>query len=251
MINREMKRHRSYEFYAAKYLNELGYQTDVTNAVGDWGVDVFATRCGIRYAVQVKMYGASKTKISRKDIMELYGAMAYFDCQAAMVMYNGKVNDDTWQVAKKLNIEMVYLDYSKMEEEIPEEEQMNDEVHSLHHIWMNYVKPLAYQKIRNRQGLSYEIGEVTDGYIEVYSQQHRKNRIKVDEFKWIIDRVKHYGEAYAIDLRNELKSTHSSMVTLICDNIPVFEVTYNPRKIAFSDGLMREGEEQKEVHEEC
>ena len=83
-----MKRHRSYEFYAAKYLNDLGYTTDVTNAVGDWGVDIFALKDGIKYAVQVKMYGVSKTKISRKDIMELYGAMEYFDCQADILIYN-------------------------------------------------------------------------------------------------------------------------------------------------------------------
>lgn len=105
-----MKRHRSYEFYAAKYLNDLGYTTDVTNAVGDWGVDIFALKDGIKYAVQVKMYGVSKTKISRKDIMELYGAMEYFDCQAAIVIYNGMINNDSWIVANKLGIKMIYLE---------------------------------------------------------------------------------------------------------------------------------------------
>ena len=230
-----MKRHRSYEFYAAKYLNDLGYTTDVTNAVGDWGVDIFALKYGIKYAVQVKMYGVSKTKISRKDIMELYGAMEYFDCQAAIVIYNGMINNDSWIVANKLGIKMIYLDYEKMEKELPEDEQINDYIHSLHNIWNNHVMPLAYKRLSNGNGLSYEIGEVTDGYIEVYSQQNKKNKIKIDEFKWIIDRIRHYGEAYSIDLRNELKSRHSSMVTMIFANIPLFKVTYNPRKIVFSD----------------
>ncbi len=31
MKDNSLKRHRSYEFYAAKYLEKLGYQTDVTN----------------------------------------------------------------------------------------------------------------------------------------------------------------------------------------------------------------------------
>lgn len=230
-----MKRHRSYEFYAAKYLNDLGYTTDVTNAVGDWGVDIFALKDGIKYAVQVKMYGVSKTKISRKDIMELYGAMEYFDCQAAIVIYNGMINNDSWIVANKLGIKMIYLDYEKMEKELPEDEQINDYIHSLHNIWNNHVMPLAYKRLSNGNGLSYEIGEVTDGYIEVYSQQNKKSKIKIDEFKWIIDRIRHYGEAYSIDLRNELKSRHSSMVTMIFANIPLFKVTYNPRKIVFSD----------------
>ena len=66
-------------------------------------------------------------------------------------------------------------------------------------------------------------------------EENKKNKIKIDEFKWIIDRIRHYGEAYSIDLRNELKSRHSSMVTMIFANIPLFKVTYNPRKIVFSD----------------
>lgn len=234
MKNNSIKRHRSYEFYAAKYLKELGYQTDVTNAVGDWGVDIFAEKDGMKYAVQVKMYGTSKTKISRKDIMELYGAVAYFDRHAGIVIYNGKINDDTLLIAKKLNIEMIYLNLKDVEEEIPENEQIDDEEYSLYNVWTNYVKPLAFRKIYNENGLCYEIGNVTEGYIEVFSQQHKKNRIKIDEFKWIIDRIKHYGEAYSIDLRNELKSRHSSMVTLIFANIPLFKVYYNPRKITFS-----------------
>lgn len=122
-----------------------------------------------------------------------------------------------------------------MEKELPEDEQINDYIHSLHNIWNNHVMPLAYKRLSNGNGLSYEIGEVTDGYIEVYSQQNKKNKIKIDEFKWIIDRIRHYGEAYSIDLRNELKSRHSSMVTMIFANIPLFKVTYNPRKIVFSD----------------
>ncbi len=235
MKNNEIKRYRSYEFYAAKYLEKLGYQTDVTNAVGDWGVDVFAIKNGIKYAVQVKMYGTSKTKISRKDIMELYGAAAYFDCQAGVVIYNGKVNEDTIKIAQKLNIEMIYLDLKDVEEKISENEQIIDEEYSFRNVWMNYVKPLEFRKISNGKGLSYEIGNVTDGYIEIYSQHQNKNRIKIDEFKWIIDRIKHYGEAYSIDLRNELKSRHSSMVTLVFANIPLFNVTYNPRRITFSD----------------
>lgn len=79
-----MKRHRSFELCSAKILEGMGYvNIDVTRGVADWGADVFCEKDGVKYVGQVKMYGTSKTKISRKDVMELYGVMAYFDCQGA------------------------------------------------------------------------------------------------------------------------------------------------------------------------
>ena len=59
-----MKRHRNFEFYAGEYLKEQGYKVEVTPGVADWGVDIFCEKDCNKYAVQVKMYGTSKTKIS-------------------------------------------------------------------------------------------------------------------------------------------------------------------------------------------
>lgn len=75
-----MKRHRRFEFLAGEYLKKEGFEIKVTQGVADWGVDVFAEKDGIKYAVQVKMYGDCKTKINRRMMMELYGVMRYFDC---------------------------------------------------------------------------------------------------------------------------------------------------------------------------
>lgn len=36
-----MKQHRNFEFQVGEYFKGLGYDVDVTQAVGDWGVDVF------------------------------------------------------------------------------------------------------------------------------------------------------------------------------------------------------------------
>ena len=60
-----MKRHRRFEFLAGEYLKREGFDIEVTQGVADWGVDVFAEKDGIKYAVQVKMYGDCKTKINR------------------------------------------------------------------------------------------------------------------------------------------------------------------------------------------
>lgn len=60
-----------------------------------------------------------------------------------------------------------------------------------------------------------------------------RSRVKKDWFKWIVDRIDHYGFAEAIDLRNEFHCQASSFVTLIFAQIPLFKVTYNPRRIEY------------------
>ena len=57
----------------------------------------------------VKMYGDCKTKVNRQMMMELYGVMHYFDCQGAIMIYNGKIMPDAQKVANKLGIQMIYL----------------------------------------------------------------------------------------------------------------------------------------------
>ena len=77
--------------------------------------------------------------------------------------------------------------------------------------------------------------QVTDAYILKESDKGNQSRVKKDLFKWIIDRIRHYGFAEAIDLRNEFHTQASSFVTLIFAQIPMFKVTYNPRRIEFNN----------------
>ena len=65
-----MKRYRKFELFAGKILADRGFTNiDVTRGVADWGADVFCEKDGKKYVGQVKIYGSSKTKISRKDVM--------------------------------------------------------------------------------------------------------------------------------------------------------------------------------------
>ena len=111
-----MKRHRKFEFLAGEYLKQEGFEIEVTKGVADWGVDVFAEKDGVKYAVQAKMYGDCKTKINRRMMMELYGVMRYFDCQRAMMIYNGQMMPDSVKVAEKLDIQLVYIDQHQLDE---------------------------------------------------------------------------------------------------------------------------------------
>ena len=114
-----MKRHRSFELCSAKILEGMGYvNIDVTRGVADWGADVFCEKDGVKYVGQVKMYGTSKTKISRKDVMELYGVMAYFDCQGAFFLYSGKRTPEALRAAEKLGIEWYEVNHMDLDEEL-------------------------------------------------------------------------------------------------------------------------------------
>ena len=227
-----MKRHRSFEFYAGEYLKQKGYQVEVTQGVADWGVDIFCEKEGKKYVAQVKMYGTSKTRISRKQIFELYGVMAYFDCQGAMMVYNGGIMNDAVTAAEKLGIELISLDYQGMEEE-QEEDWFGEDEYSFQFIWNQYIRPLANGVIKDSRGFSTQVGEVTDGYIVRINSKGKPEKVKSDLFKWMIDRMHSHGFAESIDLRNEFHTSYSSFVTLVFANIPVCEVTYNPRRVTF------------------
>ena len=231
-----MKRHRNFEFYAGEYLKEQGYQVEVTQGVADWGVDIFCEKDCSKYAVQVKMYGTSKTKISRKQIFELYGVMAYFGCQSAKMIYNGGIMTDAILAAEKLHIELIELDYRSMEEPICTNVTFDD-AYSFETIWDVYIRPLANRKISDVRGFSASVGEVTDGYIERINSKGKKEKVKSDLYKWIIDRIHIFGFAESIDLRNEFRTIHSPFVTLVFANIPICKVTYNPRRIEFREKM--------------
>ena len=54
--------------------------------------------------------------------MELYGVMHYFDCQGAMMIYNGRIMPDAVKVAIKLGIQLIYLDQHLLDCPFPENE---------------------------------------------------------------------------------------------------------------------------------
>ena len=111
-----MKRHRQFEHFVANILLKQGYTiTKVTSAEADWGVDIFCEKDDLKYVAQVKMYGECKTKVCRRHMMELYGVMHFFDCQGALLIYNGSIMNDALLVADKLKIKLIYIDQHIMD----------------------------------------------------------------------------------------------------------------------------------------
>ena len=225
-----MKRYRKFELFAGKILADRGFTNiDVTRAVADWGADVFCEKEGKKFAGQVKMYGTSKTKISRKDVMELYGVMAYFDCQGAFFIYNGKRNEEAIQAASKLGIEWIEVNLLEMDE--PLEEALESPWLDIDYVWNNHIKLLEGKELTDTLGNVSKIISVDDACIVKESSTGKRSRVKKDLFKWILGRIAHSGFAEAIDIRNEFHSQASSFVTLVFKELPGFKVTYRPRRI--------------------
>lgn len=156
----------------------MGYEVDVTLAIGDWGVDVFFSKGGEKIAVQEKNYETCRTKTSRKDIMELHGAKDYFDCQRAIVVYNGRLAPDAEMVAKKLGIECVFLEYDCKSDAYDYNSVLNFDA-----CWAKYVKPLVGVEIETLGGVKYQILDVTHSKINFLSSTGKQNNVKVDVFK--------------------------------------------------------------------
>ena len=222
-----MKRHRSFEFFVGEYLRKQGYtDVDVTQGYGDWGVDAFCQKDGKKYVVQAKMYGDCKTKVTRRQMLELYGVMYYFDCQGAIVVYNGRIMPDAVEVANKLDIQLHYLDQHLMDTPLFEVDQTMT-AQSFDIIW-NDIRTLAGRTIANSRGTFYQIVSVTDGDITYINQAGKKHKEAVDLFRRIFARIRQYGYVQRSQLREEYDTKASSFIATIFANIPSCEVTPNP-----------------------
>jgi restriction system protein len=225
-----MKRHRSFEFFVGEYLRQLGYtDVDVTQGVADWGVDAFAMKDGKKYVVQAKMYGDCKTKVNRRQMMELYGVMHYFDCQCAIMIYNGRIMDDAVQVANKLGIQLKYLDQHLMDEPVSDADQTQDGL-SFNSVWTD-IRSLAGRTIANSRGTTYQIVSVTDGDVTYINQAGHQLREKSDLFRQIVGYICRYGNIQQCQLRGEFGTYSSAFIATVFANIPSCEVTPNPTTI--------------------
>lgn len=224
-----MKRHRRFEFLAGEYLKKEGFEIEVTQGVADWGVDVFAVKNGLKYAVQAKMYGDCKTKINRRMMMELYGVMRYFDCQGAMMIYNGQMMHDAVKVAEKLDIQLVYIDQHQLDEACPEID-LSETEQTFDTIW-NDISTLAGKTIINSRGTSYQIVCVTDGDITYINKAGHQMREKAELFRQIVAYICQYGSIQQCQLRGEFGTYASAFISTVFANIPSCEVTPSPTTI--------------------
>ena len=93
-----------FERYVSRILKSRGFITQVTPATGDLGVDIIATRGGVRYAIQVKRY---QKAVSRRAVSDAVAAKDYYHCSGAMVITNSYFSSGAIELAKSAHCELV------------------------------------------------------------------------------------------------------------------------------------------------
>ena len=228
-----MTRHRRFEFFAGKFLEKQGYTVEVTPGVADWGVDAFCEKDGNKYVVQAKMYGDCKTHVNRRQMMELYGVMHYFDCQGAIMIYNGRIMKNALKVAEKLNIQLVYLDQHLMDEPYSAAD-LSETENTFDTIW-NEISKLSGKTITNCRGTSYQIVSVTDGDITYINKAGHKMREKADLFRQIVGYICRYGSIQQCQMRGEFGTYASAFIATVFAQIPSCQVISNPSTISITN----------------
>ena len=93
-----------FEEFCADILRGNGYtNVEVTKASGDHGIDVLASKDGIRYAIQCKRYSKP---VGNKAVQEAYSGKAIYKADVAVVMSNMDFTPQAIDDARKLGVEL-------------------------------------------------------------------------------------------------------------------------------------------------
>lgn len=94
-----------FEHACADILKMNGYKNvRVTQASGDYGVDILAERKGIKYAVQCKRYS---NKLDNTPIQEVVGGLAYYNCDKGIVMTNNYFTEPAKKLAYINDVKLI------------------------------------------------------------------------------------------------------------------------------------------------
>jgi len=114
-----------FERWAGEQLRLQGYRVKYT-PVNDFGVDIIATKDGVKLAVQTKRYARP---LDQKAVREVFAGMYHYGCNECMVMTNSSFTTaatvlaqstrcrlvDRDELARWVNNDMSYLDEEESE----------------------------------------------------------------------------------------------------------------------------------------
>ncbi len=96
-----------FEHYLAILLKHRGFKTKVTPRSGDFGVDIVATKGGVKYAIQAKRH---KEKIPRNAVSDVVAGKQHYGCHKAMVITNNYFKPAAIKLAQSTDCELVDRD---------------------------------------------------------------------------------------------------------------------------------------------
>lgn len=96
-----------YEHYCADLLRQNGWDARTTQATGDQGVDVIASKKGHVGAIQCKKYS---TPVGNKAVQEVYAGMQYIGAHFCAVVTNAGYTRSAKQLAQTLGVLLLHHD---------------------------------------------------------------------------------------------------------------------------------------------
>lgn len=213
---------RQYEEMIAAHFRRKGYAAQLTPHSNDYGVDCIAERPGERIAIQAKMYGRGLRAVNRKTIMELRGAMHYFDCNKAILVTDGELLRDAWQVAAKLGVEVMCMEAPAQ----PALESPPDDA-TFEAIWTKHILPLAGKKLARENGKSNTILEVDWSGVKRLTSSGRRQKISIEIFRYAVNKLLMQGHIRRACINDEYPERASSGICLILSQVPT--IRYDKR----------------------
>lgn len=91
-----------FEHYCAELLLKNGFsKAEVTQASGDYGIDVLAEKDDVTYGIQCKYY---TDKVGNHAVQEALSGAQYYHCMVAVVMTNSDFTPAAVETARKTNV---------------------------------------------------------------------------------------------------------------------------------------------------
>ena len=101
-----------FEYFCAELLKKVGYtDVKVTPGSGDQGVDVLATKDGVKYAIQCKNYISS---VSNTPVQEVAAGKMFYGCHVGVVITNSQFTPGAAELAEATNV--LLWDRNKLKE---------------------------------------------------------------------------------------------------------------------------------------
>jgi restriction system protein len=211
----------AYEHHVADVLRREGWTTQVTPASGDGGVDVIASRAGVRLGVQAKMYGDSGRRVNAQVVHELYGAATCQDCTEFMIATDGALLPDARVAAAKLGV-IVRAIAAPLATHSASQPAANPTFAS---VWNDRIVPLAESTVTGPDGKSNEIIAVDGGGILRRTSGRTKQRLEVEIFQWTIERLLRGDTVTLREINDEYPGRGSSGIARILGSLDLFEPT--------------------------
>jgi len=249
---------RDFEHFVGEHFRMKGYQVDVTSASSDGGVDVIATRGDEKLAIQAKMYGGSSRKVNRQTVAELHGSMALMDCTGAVIATDGELLTEAVQAAKKLGIDVLYIDSDwwmslpapgkPPNHETPsvkgKEPQQNTETTqpetsvdsgstpdalTFEQIWEEHIMPLKGRKLRTAKGRENTIVDVNWTEVKRITSKGNKGKIPIEIFRFAVNTLLKKGYVSRDTINQNYTGRGSSGIVMILSQVPFFELVHHPK----------------------